>query len=90
MLPPLPQPGEDYANASRAFKKTLAKSRRNQSISVEPPRGTILVSGLVELEGPDGVCLVDTKAAYEPKSSQWVVISIALRRMQEHKQAPKG
>ena len=89
MLPPLPKPSEDYASASREFKKTLARNRSKQSMGMEPPRGTLVVSGLVELNGPKGACVFDTKSAYDPKSSQWMIISIGLRRIKEHKQTPK-
>ena len=89
LLPSIPTPGEDYAGASRAFKKTLAKNW-NKGGSVEPPRGTLLVSGLVKLNGPDGHCLLDVRAAYEPSSSQWVAISVALRRIQPRVYYPKG
>ena len=89
MLPPLPVPGEDYANASRAFKKRLAKNW-HKGINLEPPRGTILVSGLVEVHGPKGLCLVDVRAAYEPRNSQWVALACGFRRVKDRFQKPKG
>ena len=89
MLASLPLPGEDYAHASRAFKKTLAKNW-SKGMSLEPPRGTLLISGLVELYGPKGFCVLDVRAAYEPRASQWVAVSIGLRRAQPRVQKPKG
>lgn len=88
-VPAVPLPGEDYATASKALKATLAKNWK-KGMSFEPPRGTIIVSGLVELCGPKGFCVLDVRAAYDPRESQWMVISAGVRRSQPRVQRPKG
>ena len=87
-LPAVPQPNGDMSSALMTFKRTLAKTWRPASIP--PPRGSFIVSGLVELEGPRGMCVLDVHAAYHPKESRWEAISVALRRLQQRKQSPKG
>ena len=87
LLPPLPQPGPDYANASRAFKKTLAK-KWNRTVDLELPRGTILMSGLLELNGPKAICVLEVKAAYEVRASQWLAVGVGIRREQPRRQTP--
>lgn len=87
-LPTLPQPGEGLNSAVAAFKRTLAKTWKPAAIP--PPRGTFLVSGLVEVRGPRGVCVLDVRAAYHPKLSRWEAIAIGVRRIQPRKQAPRG
>ncbi|MCJ1445254.1 MAG: hypothetical protein MMC23_005759 [Stictis urceolatum] len=87
-LPGVPQPNTDLSKASTVFRHSLAKNWKNASIP--PPRGTFSVSGLVELAGPKGICTLDVRAAYDPRESQWVVIGIAVRRLQKRKQKPKA
>ncbi|KAI9744422.1 MAG: hypothetical protein M1818_001951 [Claussenomyces sp. TS43310] len=57
-----------------------------------PPRGSIIVSGLVELDTPKAWLVVDVKAAWDPKEKVFAGEStrLALRRMQMKKQAPLG
>ena len=85
----LPQASQEYAKASQAFKKSVARNMK-RSVSVEPPRGTILLSGFVELLGPKGICLFDVRAAYAPTDSEWAAISLDVRRLQLREQRPKG
>ena len=87
-LPSLPQPGEGLKSAGAAFKRTLAKTWKPAGIP--PPRGTFLVSGLVEVRGPRGLCVLDVQAAYHPRHSSWEAIAIGVRRVQPRKQSPKG
>ncbi|MCJ1249038.1 UAA transporter [Trapelia coarctata] len=56
-LPSIPKPSTDMATVSTVFKDNLAKNWRSAS---EPaPRGTFMVSGLVEVYGPKGVVMLD-------------------------------
>ena len=88
LLPSLPQSGGDMGSALTAFKQTLAKTWKP---AVAPaPRGTFMVSGLVEVLGPKGVCVLDVRAAYHPAESRWVTIGMGVRRIQPRKQGPKG
>ncbi|MCJ1415530.1 hypothetical protein MMC32_001862 [Xylographa parallela] len=87
-LPAIPKPSTEMAMVTMAFKRNLAKNWK--SPSAPAPRGTFMVSGLVELQGPKGVCVMDVQAAYHPQESKWVVIVIDLRRIQKRKQGPRG
>lgn len=87
-LPSLPQPGEGLNSAVSAFMRTLAKTWRPAGIP--PPRGTFLVSGLVEVRGQHALCVLDVRAAYHPKFSRWEAIAIDIRRVQPRQQAPRG
>ena len=88
MIPPLPEPGKDYAKASKIFKKTFRQ--HSTSMTIESPRGTILISGLIELQNPKAILLLDVKACYDPRASQWVVLTAVPRRFQAKNQSPKG
>ena len=55
-----------------------------------PERGTIMISGLVELVGTKATCVVDVRAAYHPKENRWQAIGVGVRRLQSKKQSPKG
>lgn len=74
--------------ALKAFEKTLARKWKHPPIIAE--RGTCLVSGLVQIEGPDAVCVMDVRASYHPQESRWVTYGVGLRRMQSRRQSPKG
>ncbi|KAB5549598.1 hypothetical protein GE09DRAFT_1223418 [Coniochaeta sp. 2T2.1] len=56
----------------------------------QPPRGCVLVSGLVELEAPKGFTVVDVVAYWDPKTRQFDTKSmmVRLRRFQMKQQAP--
>ena len=73
---------------SAAFVKTLKRTWR--PVLTPPPRGSVIVSGLVEVVGPDGLVLLDVTAAYDPKESQWVGLHAQIRRAKERRQSPKG
>ena len=87
-LPSIPQPSTEMASALTAFKRTLLKTWR--PASVPAPRGTFMVSGLVQVSGPKGHCVLDIRAAYHPAEKRWVAIGMGVRRVQLRKQAPRG
>lgn len=87
-LPSLPETGEDFNLAFTTFKRVLAKTSKDPSLHGE--RGVCLVSGLVEVEGPKAVCVMDVRAFYHPGDSRWVAIAIGVRRMQAKQQYPRG
>ena len=76
--------------ATMAFKAKMAQTWR--PAPNYPPRGSILVSGLVELDSPKAWLVFDVKAAWDPKTRSYDARSmhIALRRMQLKKQGPVG
>ncbi|XMA18377.1 hypothetical protein WAI453_011168 [Rhynchosporium graminicola] len=71
-----------------AFKAKLAQTWK--PILQHPPRGSILVSGLVELDSPKATLVFDVRAAYNPKTKEYDPSSllIQLRRLQPKKQSP--
>ncbi|KAH0539107.1 hypothetical protein FGG08_004345 [Glutinoglossum americanum] len=87
-LPPIPQANEHMSAPVSAFKSTLRKTWR--SVAPAVPRGSIIVSGLVEVMGSKAVCVLDVRAAYNPAQSRWEVVTVALRRFQQNSQAPRG
>lgn len=87
-LPTVPQPNTDLSEASSTFRRSLRK--KWQHAQIPPPRGSFLVSGLVEVHGPKAICTLDVRAAYDPGQSQWAAIGISMRRVQRRKQRPNG
>lgn len=73
-----------------AFKGTL--SRTWKPAPNYPPRGSILVGGLVELDSPKAWLVFDVRAAWDPKTKSYDPRSlyISLRRLQPKKQGPLG
>ncbi|KUJ08902.1 uncharacterized protein LY89DRAFT_599142 [Mollisia scopiformis] len=73
-----------------AFKAKLAQTWRPAPNF--PPRGSILISGLVELDTPKAWLVFDVKAAWDPKTRTYDPRSmhVQLRRMQLKKQGPVG
>lgn len=72
----------------KAFKKQFLKAWKR--VPEQPPRGCILVSGLVELEAPKGYTVVDVVAYWDPKTRQFdnKSMMVRLRRFQMKNQAP--
>ena len=79
-----------FFRAILAFKAKMAQTWR--PAPNYPPRGSILVSGLVELDSPKAWLVFDVKAAWDPKTRSYDARSmhLKLRRMQLKKQGPVG
>ncbi len=88
-LPSIPQPGSDMKLVSLVFQRTLKKNWRGGSYAA-PPRGTLIVSGIVEVAGDKGICTLDVSALYEPRQGAWAGVGMAIRRIQPKKQRPRG
>jgi len=73
-----------------AFKTKFAQTWR--PAPNYPPRGSILVSGLIELDSPKAWLVIDVRAAWDPKTKQYDPRSmlLAIRRLQMKRQAPLG
>ena len=56
----------------------------------ELPRGTVAVSGLIEVVGTKGKATLDVTAAYDPKDNEFVLSLWRPRRIQPRSQSPKG
>ncbi|KAG0651316.1 hypothetical protein D0Z07_2130 [Hyphodiscus hymeniophilus] len=57
-----------------------------------PPRGSILVTGLVEVDSPRAWLVFDVRAAWDPSTKTYDPLSmvLSLRRLQMKKQGPVG
>jgi hypothetical protein len=79
-----------YERGLTAFKMKLKQTWR--PAPNYPPRGSIMVQGLVEIDSPRAWLVFDVKAAWDPKTKTYDSRSlhIALRRMQAKRQAPVG
>lgn len=78
----------DMNSAMGTFKQSVMKTW--QIPPTRPERGTVMISGLVELVGSKATCVVDVRAAFHPKQNRWVAVGVGVRRLQAKKQAPKG
>ncbi|KAH8817136.1 hypothetical protein F5884DRAFT_778527 [Xylogone sp. PMI_703] len=73
-----------------AFKMKLAQTWR--SANAMPPRGSVIVSGMVEINAPKAWLVFDVTAAWDPKTKAYDTKSLVLRlrRVQMKKQWPAG
>lgn len=79
---------QDFGTALHVFQHSLINTWKMPH--APPERGSIMVSGLVEIVGSKATCVLDVRAAYHPKENRWVAIGVGVRRLQAKKQAPKG
>ena len=91
-LPKLPAgslpSGSEIPMALHVFQANMAKNRVSQKM--EPPRGTCIVSGLIEISGSKARATLDVRAAYHPQQAKFVVISAGVRSFKLHRQPPMG
>ncbi|KAK5149661.1 hypothetical protein LTR04_006990 [Oleoguttula sp. CCFEE 6159] len=85
---PMPFGGADVPIAFHVFASTLARNWMPKNM--EAPRGSIIVQGLVEVHGSRARCTMDVKAAYDPKTDKYVIVTAGVRRLKRHSQAPRG
>nr|POF19906.1 hypothetical protein CFP56_52155 [Quercus suber] len=74
--------------ALHVFRATLSKSWNPKR--GEPPRGTFVVQGLVEIRGSQGRFMLDVQSCYDPAQSKFVAVNAAVRSYKKWKQTPKG
>jgi hypothetical protein len=79
-----------FSKAVMAFKSKLGQTWR--PAKDYPPRGSILVTGFVEVDSPKAWLVFDVKAAWDPKTKSYYEksTSLSLRRLQMKKQGPLG
>ncbi len=77
-------------DAMKAFKKKFAQTFK--PAPNYPPRGSILISGLVEIDSPRAWLVFDVRAAWDPKTKTFDArsMNIQMRRTQLKKQGPIG
>lgn len=78
----------DMTSAMDTFNHSILETW--QIPHTPPERGTVIISGLVELVGEKAICVVDVRAAFHPKENRWVAVGVGVRRLQAKKQVPKG
>ncbi|KAL5409784.1 hypothetical protein PMIN03_005770 [Paraphaeosphaeria minitans] len=84
----LPDPGQAPTMNLAYFRLMLMKNR--QPLSLEPPRGTFIVTGLVELIGDKAKMTLDITACYDPNMAEYVMLNTRVRSMTKYKQQPRG
>ena len=90
---PLPA-SEDLVNptdvqiAKTVFVHSLMKNWNPKKM--EPPRGSFVVQGLVEIKGSKGKIMFDVQSCYDPKESKFVSVNAGMRSTKLWNQAPKG
>jgi hypothetical protein len=87
-LPSIIPRGESKPVTFAVFLHNLQKNRG--STSIEPPRGSVVVTGLIEVIGTKGRTTLDVSAAFDPPSDEYVLWSWKPRRIQPKSQRPKG
>ena len=85
-LPAIPKLGGDMGAAVMAFKRTLARNWHRQPL--DPPRGTVLVFGLVRVKGTKGTGVIDVRAAYHPRDVSLTILDARLRYLIPRNQRP--
>lgn len=70
------------------FSTTLLKNWKNPQL--EAPRGTIIVTGLIEIRGDKARTVLDVAAAYDPLIDKYVVLRVGSRLIQDKQQRPRG
>ncbi|KAF1354917.1 hypothetical protein BDV97DRAFT_282308, partial [Delphinella strobiligena] len=85
---PTPPTSIEMPLAFHVFNSTLAKDWLPKKM--EPPRGTLVVQGLVQIKGPKAVLTFDVQGFYEPKSSRFLTVNATPRLLKKWSQAPKG
>lgn len=78
----------DFPIAAHVFHSTLSKQWNPKKM--EPPRGTFVVQGLVEVRGGRGRMLFDVQACYDPKVGKYVAVNAGVRNFKRWNQAPRG
>ncbi|KXS98959.1 hypothetical protein AC578_4984 [Pseudocercospora eumusae] len=78
----------DFHIAMNSFGSTIMKQWNPKKI--EPPRGTFVVQGLVEVRGARGRMLIDVQSFYDPKEATFVAIQASVRNFKRWHQTPKG
>lgn len=88
-LPSLPPPTNMTPNLV-VFWLNFRKEMQKNLVHIQPPRGTFMVSGLVEIIGDRARMTLDVAAAYDPRIGKYVMLRAKMRSITEHRQYPKG
>jgi len=86
-------PGLPYPNNQRPFTLMIFMRSMSQNMkpySSDPPRGSIMVTGQIEVVGTIGTATLGVEAAYDPKSSEFVACTYEIRNIQARSLLPRG
>jgi hypothetical protein len=72
----------------KQFQQDFRKGAKQ--LSLQPPRGTLVVKGLVEVYGDRARLTWQVVAFYDPKMGRYVKIDMAPFNLVPHKQRPRG
>ncbi|GAB7363860.1 hypothetical protein MBLNU230_g4424t1 [Neophaeotheca triangularis] len=88
-LPPTSATSEtDLPIAMHTFSQSLNKNWNPKK--QEPPRGSFVVGGMVEVRGSRGRMLFDVQSCYDPQQSKYVVVNAGVRGYKKWNQSPRG
>ncbi|KAH0385723.1 hypothetical protein E4T51_04949 [Aureobasidium sp. EXF-12344] len=85
---PQPPSSIEMPIAQHIFHATLAQGKMPKKM--EPPRGSFVVQGLIQLKGSRSILTLDVQAFYDPKASHFLVVNATPRTIKQRKQSPKG
>lgn len=86
--PSQPPQSTNLPIAVHVFQSTLSKSWNPKQ--TEPPRGTFVVQGLVEIHGARARLIMDVRSCFDPKQGRYVLVNAAVRGLKRVQQAPRG
>lgn len=78
----------DFQIAKHVFTAEMMKQWNPKKL--EPPRGSFVVQGLVEIKGSKGKIMFDVQSCYDPKECKYVVVNAGVRSVKKWNQKPKG
>lgn len=78
----------DFPIARHVFSSTLSKLWNPKKL--EAPRGTLVVEGIVEINGGTGKVIFDVSGFYDPRANKFVNISAGIRKVKQRRQRPRG
>lgn len=88
-LPPAATTGSTDAPIALAVFQSALSQQWNPK-KMEPPKGTFVVQGLVEIRGSRGRMLFDVQSCYDPKAAKYVTVRLHMRNFKRWNQAPRG
>jgi hypothetical protein len=83
----LPDPKKltlDLTQFRQDFRKAV------KPYAMQPPRGTFVVMGLIEVYGDRARMTLNVSAAYDPKQGRYVSLQAAVWNLVDHRQRPRG
>jgi hypothetical protein len=83
----LPDPKKltlDLTQFRQDFRKTV------KPYASQPPRGAIMVLGMIEVYGDRARITLNVTAAYDPKEGRYVGVKAGVWNLVDHSQSPKG